>query len=225
MKTIGEFGLLVFAAVQVGLKIHEGRERQRAAYAALYAEYWRLNALWLDWQKADLVELADHRVLYPDRLVPRDWGTLIRLLGEISTGTAALGGFAYALLSDAITNARYLTNVVEGGEKGGGARALERECKDSLEQAVLCLNDAMKAAPSWLQKHEFTVVDPQSRIGRKLEKQLLEHAGRLIVRRRHEPRLGFVGKYVGRWLAAAGYWLNPAVDRYDASTKDKDGST
>ncbi len=214
LRTIGEFGLLVFAVAQVALQVSERRDRLRSAFAALYAEYWRLQALEIEWKKADLVAYATDEVLYPDVLVPRDWGTLIRLLGEISSATAALGGFAYASLNNAVTDARRILNLVRGGATGTGLRNLETECKDSLEQAVMCLNDAMRAAPSWLQRHEITVADPESRMGKALERRLLEGAGRLIdPAARHEPRLGVVGKYVGRWLAAAGYWLNPGVER------------
>jgi len=211
LRTVGEFGLLVFAIVQVWLQLRESRERLRAAYSALYAEYWRLQALDMEWQKADLVNYAANQVLYPDVLAPQDWGTLIRLLGEISSGTAALGGFAYALVNSAVTLAKQLAHLVGGGVTGPPARAVEAECKDSLAQAVLCLADAMRAAPSWLQKHEFTVVDPQSRVGKRLEQRLLADQGRLTPPRRHEPRFGRVGKHLGRWLAIAARWLNPAA--------------
>lgn len=210
LRTVGEFGLLVFAVVQVFLQVRGDRERLRTAYAALYAEYWRLNALDMEWQRANLVEYAANHVLYPDVLVPQDWGTLIRLMGELSSGTAALGGFAYALLNDAIIAARRLARLVADGVPSDAVRALETECKDSLAQAVLCLNDAMRAAPTWLQRHQITVVDPQSRMGKRLEEGLLAERSQAPVRR-HEPRFGSLGAELGRRLASAGRWFNPAA--------------
>lgn len=72
-------GLLAFAAVQVWLQFRESRDRRQTAYAALYAQYWRLNALETDWTGQNLVAAARAGTLYPDMLAPRDWGTMVRL--------------------------------------------------------------------------------------------------------------------------------------------------
>jgi hypothetical protein len=217
VKTFGEYGLLVFAGVQVSMQLRDARDRRRTAYAALYAEYWRLTALEMDWSSENLVAAAQAGALYPDMLVPRDWGAMIRLLGEISSATGALGGFAYALVNNAVTSARHLLTLAANGQGMLGAAGVmaemqkqEKDCKLALQDAVATLEDALRAAPSWLGEHEVTLVDPRSKAGKVLEKHFQELKGR-VGSRRHERRLGLVGKYLGRWLTGAGRWFDPAA--------------
>jgi hypothetical protein len=211
ITTIGGVGLLIFAAVQVYLQNSDSRDQKRTAYAALYAEYWRLNALSLDWEGEDLVKAARAGALYPDMLAPRDWGTIIGILGQISSATGALGGFAYALVNNATTAARHLVALANSPTAATTQmRDQESACKEALKEAVVTLEDALRAAPSWLGKHEFTLVDPRSKGGQAVEKYLLDLDGRLSPKR-HEPRFWFLGKFLGRWLARAGRWLNPAA--------------
>ena len=46
-------------------------------------------------KKEDLLELPRSDAFDPDDLLPRDWGTVLRLLGEVSAGTAILAPMAY----------------------------------------------------------------------------------------------------------------------------------
>jgi hypothetical protein len=203
----------IFAWVQIRNQRMESKERQRAAFASLYAEYLRLSSISEAWQEEDLVELSQSNALHPEDVLPPDWGTLIRLLGEVSSATAALGAMAYETVGEAARRIRllnHLTNHFSPPAIAGPARTLEAQIKDGLHGAASVFEDAMRSAPSWLSTHEITVVHPKSALGLKVAAALSEASLRTLGDR-HEPRLGPVGAWLGRRLARAARWLNPAA--------------
>jgi len=66
-------------------------------------------------------------------VLPRDWGTLIRLLGEVGSATGALGAMAYQTVAEASKRARVLVHVVTNRHMTGDpARELERQIKQGI---------------------------------------------------------------------------------------------
>lgn len=209
--------IAIFAAVQLYQGWRERRERKRAAYASLYAEYFQLWARSDSWQDEDLVAWARADALNPDELLPRDWGALLTLLGQVSTATAALGAIAFDCVAEAATRARMLVRLTNAGGgatriAGNDARQLETQVKKGAREAATILEDALRCAPSWILKHKFTIVDPQSTVGKNIEQHLNELRKRLQPRR-HEAVLGPVGRFLGAWLAKLASWLDPAACR------------
>jgi hypothetical protein len=201
-----------FAWVQIRHMRGDSNERQRAAYASLYAEYLRLSALSDAWQDEDFLELSYSHALRPDDLLPPDWGTLIRLLGEVGSGTAALGGMAYEMITEGARRIRLINDLTERlqpNQAEADVRTLERQVKNGIKQAAETFEDAMRSAPSWLTTHPFTVVHPRSEIGRRVEAELMA-AQKRTLGERHEARLGRVGRFMGRRLARVARWFDPA---------------
>jgi hypothetical protein len=209
LKPIGEFALVIFAGVQLWVTRRRERDRQRAAYTALHAEYWRVRALSLDWEGCDLISLARQGLLYPEQLALRDWAAIARMMGEVSCSTAALGGYAYTQLNKAHTLARMLADGVPRGQRSNVSLKLSASCKGCLRDAAEELETALKNAPSHLRSHEFAIDGLDSSWGRSIQLGLLKATGRTETRM--EPRLGIVGRIAGSVLARAARWLNPAA--------------
>lgn len=203
----------IFAWVQIRNQRQESKERQRAAFASLYAEYLRLSSISEAWQEEDLVQLSQSNALHPEDVLPPDWGTLIKLLGEVSSATAALGAMAYETVGEAARRIRLLNHLTEHFSMPvieSPVRALEAQIKDGLHGAASVFEDAMRSAPSWLSTHQITVVHPKSELGLKVA-EALRGASLRTLGERHEPRLGRVGAWLGQRLAKAARWLNPAL--------------
>lgn len=206
--------LAVFAAVQIWQVRRESRERHRAAFASLYTEFLRIQSLNDGWADEDLLALARNDGLQPDDMLPRDWGTTVRLLGEVGSATGALGAMAYQTVAEAATRARMLIYLVtrfppEVVEKP--AREFEQQIKDGVRVAAETFQDAMHQAPAWLVTHPITIVDPNSEIGVKVQKAMLEAQRRPSPRRR-DARLGPLGRLVGRLASRFALWCDPALE-------------
>jgi hypothetical protein len=94
---------------------------------------------------------------------------------------------------------------------GGHSRKdLETQIRSDVREAADLFEDALRCAPSWVLKHKFTVVDPESKVGKKVEKELREMRQRLQPRR-HEAILGPVGRFLGRLFAKLATWFDPAA--------------
>ncbi len=215
--------LAFFAAVQIWQVRKDSRERQRAAFASLYAEYFHLSALSDHWAGEDLLELARNDALQPEDMLPRDWGTMIRLLGEVGSATGALGGMAYDAVAVAATRARMLNHLVKSlpppvVEKP--ARELEKQVKNGIKLAAEAFGDAMRSAPSWLTTHPLVVVDPQSELGRAVQRGMLAALPR-IGGRRFEARLGPLGRWLGRLASNVALWWDPALEGRFTIARDK----
>ena len=61
-----------------------------------------------------------------------------------------------------------------------------------------------------LTKHSFTVADPTSAVGKKMEEALHKMRERLPGRR-HEAILGPIGRFTGGQLARLAAWFDPAA--------------
>ncbi|HEX9346585.1 MAG TPA: hypothetical protein VF919_03350 [Gemmatimonadales bacterium] len=205
--------LTLFAGVQIWQVRKESRERQRAAYASLYAEYFHLSALSDSWANEDLLELARNDALRPEDMLPRDWGTMIRLLGEVGSATGALGGMAYDAVAEAATRVRMLNHLVRNyppGTADNVGRALEKRIKKGIAVAASTFEDAMHQAPAWLVTHPITIVDPKSEIGLSIQRTMIE-AQRVPLRRRNAI-LGPVGRFIGNVASRIAIWWDPAQE-------------
>jgi hypothetical protein len=214
--------LAFFAAVQIWQARRESKERQRAAYASLYAEYFHLSSLSDSWADEDLVALARNDALRPEDMLPRDWGTLIRLLGEVGSETGALGGMAYDAVAETATRARtliYLVKTFPSDTVEMKAREYEKQIKKGIQVAAETFEEAMHQAPSWLTTHPVTIRDPRSEIGRKVQQTMLDTQKRLGGRR-SEPRLGPVGVWVGRGIARVALWFDPTLESHLQLTEE-----
>jgi len=180
--------------------------------ASLYAEYFHLWARTESWRRESLIQVARAGALDPDELFPRDWGTLIRLLGEVSTGTAAMGAYAYVQITSAAMRAKLLVKLAQTRSMtigGYTSEKLEEQIKKEVSEAADLFEDGLRCAPSWVLEHRFSVVDPRSTMGLKVQEQLREMRRR-IHPRRHEPIVGPVGKLCGQQLARLAVWFDPA---------------
>lgn len=204
-------GLVWFGGAQVWAQQKATRDRKRTAYTALYSEFTRLDAVRDSWKDEDLVKLAEAGLLNASGLAHRDWGIVIQLLAEVSSGTSIMGGFAYQTVADAMERALVLIDGVQAHKISvSAARSLESQIKDGLEEAVNAFADAMRCAPSNLATHEFTIADPTSKVGKGIEQHLIRLRTN-FTSGRHEPRFGRVGKFVGKYLTKAGRWFDPAA--------------
>jgi len=201
-----------FGGVQIWQARKESKDRQRAAFASLYAEYLHLSSLSAEWADEDLIELARSHALQPEDMLPRDWGTLIRLLGEVGSATGALGAMAYQTVAQASKRARVLVHLVTSLQvTGDAARELESDIKKGIAEAASVFEDAMRSAPEWLTTHPITFVDPQSELGLNVTGTL--RTAQIRIRgRRPDARLGSVGKWLGRVSAKSALWLDPALE-------------
>jgi hypothetical protein len=205
--------LTFFAGVQIWQVRKESRERQRAAYASLYAEYFHLSALSDSWANEDLLELARNDALRPEDMLPRDWGTMIRLLGEVGSATGALGGMAYDAVAEAATRVRMLIHLVNNyppNPADAAGRVFEQQIKKGIKVAAETFEDAMHQAPAWLVTHPITIVDPKSEIGLKIQETMIEAQRR--PGRRRNARLGPVGRLLGRLASNVALWWDPALE-------------
>ena len=147
----------------------------------------------------------------PDDLLPRDWGTVLRLLGEVGAGTAVLGAMAYDMVTEARRRGHLLVQVANrdpAAEKE--ARRFEQQFKNGIARATELMEDALRSAPHWLQTQLITIVDPTSEVGKKVQEQL--RAGLERVRsRRQTPILGPVGRMLSRITAGITRWLDPTA--------------
>lgn len=66
--------LTFFAGVQIWQVRKESKDRQRAAFASLYAEYLHLSSISAEWAEEDLVELALSDALRPEDMLPATGG-------------------------------------------------------------------------------------------------------------------------------------------------------
>jgi len=205
--------LAFFAGVQIWQARKESRERQRAAFASLYAEYFHLSALSESWAKEDLLELARNDALRPEDMLPRDWGTMICLLGEVGSATGALGGMAYDAVAEAATRVRMLIHLVKEyppGPADAVGRALEQQVKKGIKVAALTFEDAMHQAPAWLVTHPVTIVDPKSTIGLSIQRTMIE--AQRVPRKRRDAILGPVGRFIGNVTSRVALWWDPAQE-------------
>ena len=204
--------LTFFAGVQIWQVRRQSKDRQEAAFASLYAEYLHLSSLSSDWEEEDLVELALSDALRPEDMLPRDWGTLIRLLGEVGSATGALGAMAYLTVAQASKRTRILVHLVKNLHiTGDAARNLERQIKEGVAEAARVFEDAMRSAPAWLTSHPITFVDPQSELSLNVTGTMKSTALR-VHRGRRESRLGAFGRWLARGSAKLAVWLDPALE-------------
>jgi hypothetical protein len=204
--------LAFFAGVQIWQVVKQSKDRQRAAFASLYAEYLHLSSLSAEWADEDLIELAQSDALRPEDMLPRDWGTLIRLLGEVGSATGALGAMAYQTVAEASKRARMLVHLVTNLQiTGDAARELERQIKKGIAEAADVFEDAMRSAPSWLTTHPITFVEPQSELGLNVTGTLKSTQMRIRGRLR-EGRLGSFGRWLAKGSARLALWLDPALE-------------
>jgi hypothetical protein len=204
--------LTFFAGVQIWQVRKESKDRQRAAFASLYAEYLHLSSLSAEWADEDLVELALSDALRPEDMLPRDWGTLIRLLGEVGSATGALGAMAYQTVAQASKRTRLLVNLVADRHiTGDPARRLESQIKAGIAEAASVFEDAMRSAPTWLRVRPVTFVDPHSELGLNVTGTMRSTQMRIRGPLR-EPRLGTFGRWLGNASAKLAVWLDPALE-------------
>jgi hypothetical protein len=204
--------LTFFAGVQIWQVRKETKDRQRAAFASLYAEYLHLSSLSAEWAGEDLIELAMSDALRPEDMLPRDWGTLIRLLGEVGSATGALGAMAYQTVAEASKRARVLVHMVMNlHATGDAARELESQIKRGIAEAAEVFEDAMRSAPAWLTTHPITFVDPQSELGLNVTGTLRSTQMR-IRGPLPEARLGPLGRFLGKACAKLALWLDPTLE-------------
>ncbi len=207
IQAAATIGLVFFAGVQLRAQSRADKNARRAAYAALYGEYWHLYALADWWKKNDLVQAAKLGFLDPAMFRARDRAMTLRTLGEVSSGAAAFGGWAYGHLMLAEEKARVMTEAAPKGASDKDLESLASSCRKQLDQAAKAFFDGLRTAPPELQRHLITVVDPESELGKHFESILVaERFGHI---RRHEPRLGAVGKSFGRRLAVLAAWFDP----------------
>ena len=206
--------LTFFAGVQIWQVRKESKERQSAAFASLYAEYLHLSSLSADWAEEDLVELALSDALRPEDMLPRDWGTLIRLLGEVGSATGALGAMAYLTVAQAAKRTRILVHLVKSLHvTGEAARSLETQIKTGIAEAVRVFEDAMRSAPPWLTSPPITFVDPQSELSLSVTGTMRSTHLR-VHRARRAARLGALGRWLGSASAKLAVWLDPALETH-----------
>jgi len=208
LQAFATLGLVGFAAVQIWQFASSRKERQRIAYAATYGEYWRLQALADTWKQTDALSRLQNHLLDPAALQPRDWLSTLRTLGELSYGAAAFGGWAYDHMERAQEYAKRAEQAMHGAIGSTEPARWLAEAVRELEQAVMAFRDGLKTIPSYLLRHNVTIVDPESEIGKFMERRLRE--ARSAPLRRHEPRLGFLGRWLGRRIAAVAGWFDPA---------------
>ena len=166
LKFVGDFAIVFFALVQWKLAKRVESDKQRAAYMALYAESWRVRALHLEWEKADLSVMQNQGFIDPDDLVLRDWAELARMMGEVGPETAALGGYAYSRMYQARMCARALSR----GTLSPQMRAeTEVKCKKHLSEAADLLTEALNQGPY-----------PRSGVHLNFREAVTEPGGRLI---------------------------------------------
>jgi hypothetical protein len=204
--------LAFFAGVQIWQVLKQSRDRQRAAFASLYAEFLHLSSLSAEWADEDLIELAQSDALRPEDMLPRDWGTLIRLLGEVGSATGALGAMAYQTVAQASKRTRVLVHLVRNLHvTGEAARRLESQIKEGIAEATSVFEDAMRSAPRWLTTHPVTFVEPHSTLGLNVTGTM--RTAQLRIRGPvQEARLGPLGRWLGRVNAKLARWFDPALD-------------
>jgi hypothetical protein len=204
--------LTFFAGVQIWQVRKESKDRQRAAFSSLYAEYLHLSSLSAEWADEDLVELALSDALRPEDMLPRDWGTLIRLLGEVGSATGALGAMAYQTVAEASKRTRQLVNLVSDRHiTGDPARRLESQIKGGIAEAASVFEDAMRSAPTWLRAHPVTFVDPHSELGLNVT-GTMQSAQLRILGPVSEAHLGAFGRFLGNASAQFAVWLDPTLE-------------
>jgi hypothetical protein len=204
--------LTFFAGVQIWQVRKESKDRQRAAFASLYAEYLHLSSLSAEWADEDLVELALSDALRPEDMLPRDWGTLIRLLGEVGSATGALGAMAYQTVAAASKRARVLVHLVADLHvTGEAARQLEGQIKEGIAEATAVFEDAMRSAPGWLTTHPITFAEPRSTLGLNVTGTMRSTQMR-IRGPLQEARLGALGRWLGGVSMRLARWFDPALD-------------
>ena len=200
-----------FAGVQLWQQRQERRERRRAAFASLYGESLRLWGVGESLKTKDLVMLARADAFEADDFLPLDWGTVLRLTGEVSAGTAVLAAYAYEMVAEARRSSRlliYLAHHSPAAEED--AREFERQIKKTIKGASELMDDALRSAPHWLQAQPVTTVDLTSELGKMIEKRLRDGYER-VRSRRQTPILGPVGRVLGRTAARLALWLDPTA--------------
>ena len=204
--------LTFFAGVQIWQVRKEIKERQRAAFASLYAAYLHLSSLSAEWADEDLVELAHGDALRPEDMLPRDWGTLIRLLGEVGSATGALGAMAYQTVAEASKRTRVLVHLVRNLHvTGDAARRLEAQIKEGIAEAAKVFEDAMRSAPAWLTSHPITFVEPHSTLGINVTGTMRSTQMRIRPPARPAP-LGALGRLLGSASARLAVWFDPTLE-------------
>lgn len=123
-------GLLAFAGMQwwVTKTTEDSRKNERTAdeaenqrqrdrqadldFQTVWAEHFRLESLAKSWANEDLVLLAALGVLRGEHLLPRDWPTVARAIGQLSVESGYLGSVALTLAHDLERQAALLSNLV-----------------------------------------------------------------------------------------------------------------
>jgi hypothetical protein len=174
------------AWVQLRHQRRETQDRQRAAYASLYAESYRLSAWAQIWDKADLVAWVRSGLLRAEDIVPRDWGVVVQLLGQVGSGPAVVGSQAYQQLDAVLFRWRTLKNAIEAGAPDAVLRQEEEKLRTSMHEAALCFRDAMNSAPLYLLHHTFDIRDPESRAAKDMSAHILRQGGKIIDEKKPE---------------------------------------
>lgn len=208
---LAALAVAAFAGVQLRQQRQERRERRRAAFSSLYAESWRFMGLRESLKDEDLVVLARANAFDPDEFLPRDWGTVLRLVGEVSAGTAVLAGMAYDMVSEARRRGHMLIHLAHQSPAAEAeARTFEQQVKNGIADANELMEDALRSAPHWVQTQLVTIVDPTTRVGKKVQEHL-QAKQRRVVSRRQNPILGPLGRALGRVTARFARWLDPTA--------------
>jgi hypothetical protein len=76
-----------------------------------------------------------------------------------------------------------------------------------LEEAAKAFEDGLNTAPTRAKTHLFTIVDAESTFGEYVQQKLLEQRFGKI--KRHEPKLGGLGRWLAERLASVAAWLDP----------------
>jgi len=127
-----------------------------AAYAAVYAEYFRLWTVSEQWRGADLTDPAIVASLSPEDVLPRDWASITEHLGQLGYFPAFLGSFGLALAFDAGKYATALFGEVMALDQlkhanPAAAAALTTQHLPRLQSAEKTLKDLTTEAERILQ--------------------------------------------------------------------------
>jgi hypothetical protein len=159
-------GLAFFALAQVVVQVRSERQRQRErcedktraddeAMQLAWAEYFRIDRLAVEWEKADIVSMAALGVLRASDVLPRDWTTMMGALAHLSIESGYLGGVALTLGHDTERLVATLNSLVEAERaKDNAAFRLRNEYGNaSMTYVAKSLRSSQPDAVKELEKH------------------------------------------------------------------------
>jgi hypothetical protein len=200
-----------FAGQQIYIHRRDRRERLRTAFAVIFAEFWRLSSIHATWDHYGPTELACQGALVPDDLLPREWTSIVKMLGEVSSDTAMGGAIAYQGVGDAALFARQLVYRVDRDPADSKIAELDKDIRRHLSDAVDLYADALRSAPPWLKDHPVGLSDPISRMGKVIQRGIVNDKVALMQPRLHRRRFGKSGTWSAGILTRLAAWLDPSV--------------